>query len=58
MGYVRKMTVDPVDISKVADGAYPGSFTRGRFRYSVEVVESHLLIRDRSSQTCYSPTST
>lgn len=37
MGYVRKMTVDPVDLSKIADGAYTGSFTRGRFSYSVEV---------------------
>ena len=32
MGYVRKMTVNPVDRSKIADGSYPGSFTRGGSR--------------------------
>jgi uncharacterized protein with FMN-binding domain len=42
MGYVRKMTVNPVDLSKIDDGAYPGSFTQGRFSYSVEVtVKDH-----------------
>ena len=42
MGYVRKMTVNPVDLSKIVDGVHPGSFTRGRFSYSVEVtVEDH-----------------
>ncbi len=38
MGYVRKMTVNPVDLSKIDDGMYVGSFKKGRFSYSVEVV--------------------
>lgn len=37
MSYIRNMAVDPVDLSKLADGVYPGSFIRGRFSYSVEV---------------------
>ena len=37
MGYVRRMTVNPVDLSKIADGVYVGSFKKGRFSYSVEV---------------------
>jgi uncharacterized protein with FMN-binding domain len=42
MGAVRKMTVNPVDLSKMADGTYPGSFKQGRFSYSVEVtVKGH-----------------
>jgi len=42
MGYVRKMAVNPVDLSKVADGAYAGTFKKGRFSYSVEVaVKDH-----------------
>jgi uncharacterized protein with FMN-binding domain len=42
MGFVRRMTVSPVDLSKIADGVYPGSFRAGRFSYSVEVtVKDH-----------------
>jgi uncharacterized protein with FMN-binding domain len=42
MGFVRRMTVSPVDLSKVSDGLYPGSFRAGRFSYSVEVtVKDH-----------------
>jgi len=42
MGAVRRMAVNPVDLSKIADGAYPGSFKAGRFSYSVEVtVKDH-----------------
>jgi uncharacterized protein with FMN-binding domain len=42
MGAVRRLTVNPVDLSKVADGSYSGSFRAGRFSYSVEVtVKDH-----------------
>ncbi len=42
MGYVRKMTVNAIDLSKIADGVYAGSFKKGRFSYSVEVaVKDH-----------------
>ena len=42
MSYVRKMTVNPVDLSKISDGVYAGSFKKGRFSYSVEVaVKDH-----------------
>jgi uncharacterized protein with FMN-binding domain len=36
MGYVRRMRVNPIDLSKIADGVYAGSFKKGRFAYSVE----------------------
>ena len=50
MGYVRRMTVNPVDLSAVADGVYPGSFKRGRFSYSVEVrVKEHWIEAVRST---------
>jgi len=42
MASVRKMTINPVDLSGIADGSYPGSFKAGRFSYSVEVtVKDH-----------------
>jgi uncharacterized protein with FMN-binding domain len=42
MSYVRKMTVNLVDLSKISDGVYAGSFKKGRFSYSVEVaVKDH-----------------
>ena len=42
MGAVRRMTVNPVDLTRIADGAYPGRFKAGRFSYSVEVtVKDH-----------------
>lgn len=37
MGYVRHMTIAPVDLSKVPDGSYQGSFHRGRFQFAVAV---------------------
>jgi uncharacterized protein with FMN-binding domain len=50
MGYVQKMTVNPVDLSKIADSEYPGSFTQGRFSYSVEVtVKDHRIRAVRST---------
>jgi uncharacterized protein with FMN-binding domain len=52
MGYVRKMEVNPVDLSAVADGVYPGSFKKGRFSYSVEVrVKDHRIEAVRSAAT-------
>jgi uncharacterized protein with FMN-binding domain len=50
MGAVRKMTVTPVDLSKIADGTYPGSFKSGRFSYSVEVtVRNHRIEEVKST---------
>jgi len=46
MGAVRGMTVNPVDLSRIADGAYPGSFKKGRFSYSVEVTVKDHRIQD------------
>ncbi len=37
MSYVRGMTVNPLDLTRVADGAYHGEFARGRFHYTVDV---------------------
>ena len=42
LGYGREMTVNPVDLSKIADGSYTGTFRKGRFSHSVEVtVKDH-----------------
>ena len=50
MGAVRKMTVNPVDLAKIADGTYPGSFKSGRFSYSVEVtVKDHRIEEVKST---------
>jgi uncharacterized protein with FMN-binding domain len=50
MGAVRRMTVNPVDLSKIPDGVYPGVFKVGRFSYSVEVtVKDHRLQAVESS---------
>lgn len=35
--YVRLMSVNPIDLSKIADGVHAGSFKKGRFAYFVEV---------------------
>lgn len=37
MGAVRRLAVNPVDLAGIEDGAYSGSFRKGRFSYSVEV---------------------
>jgi len=37
MGYVKTMTGNPVDLSKIADGSYTGTFKQGRVAHSVEV---------------------
>jgi uncharacterized protein with FMN-binding domain len=42
MGYVRKLVVNPVNLSRIADGTHEGRFARGRFSYTVEVsVQDH-----------------
>jgi uncharacterized protein with FMN-binding domain len=37
MGYIKGMTISPVDLSQVADGTYRGDFSRGRWKFAVEV---------------------
>jgi uncharacterized protein with FMN-binding domain len=50
MDYVRKMTINPINLSKITDGVYPGSFKQGRFSYSVEVtVKGHRIEAVRST---------
>ncbi len=56
MRYVRNMKVYPVDLSKVADGRYAGSFARGRFSYSVEVVVKNHRIEAVKSTGAKQPT--
>ena len=36
MGAIRRMPAAVADLSSVADGAYRGSFSRGRWRFEVE----------------------
>jgi uncharacterized protein with FMN-binding domain len=45
MSYVRRMTVNEVDMARVADGTYKGAFSKGRWRYNVEVsVKDHRIV--------------
>jgi uncharacterized protein with FMN-binding domain len=37
MREVRALTVNPVDLSKVPDGTFQGTFTQGRFTFTVNV---------------------
>jgi len=42
MGEVRKMVINNVDLSAIADGVYKGSFEKNRWAYDLEVtVASH-----------------
>jgi uncharacterized protein with FMN-binding domain len=48
MGAVRRLTINPVDLSKIPDGVYPGAFQAGRFSHSVEVtVKDHRIVAAR-----------
>lgn len=50
MGYIKGMTINDVDLSRVKDGTYTGSFKRGRWSYSVEVtVKEQKIINIASS---------
>jgi uncharacterized protein with FMN-binding domain len=50
MGAVRRLTIEPVDLSRVADGTYPGAFKAGRFSFSVKVtVKDHRIEAVRST---------
>lgn len=37
MGGIRKLIINEVDLSKVADGTYNGSYHKGRWTYDLEV---------------------
>ncbi|NPV71888.1 MAG: FMN-binding protein [Firmicutes bacterium] len=42
MGEIKAMSIGQVDLSKIPDGVYRGSFKRGRWAYNVEVtVKDH-----------------
>lgn len=42
MGSIKAMGIDTVDLSRLADGLYRGSFKRGRWAFRVEVtVKDH-----------------
>ena len=42
MGEIRRLVIAEVDLGKLADGAYTGSYHKGRWTYDVEVtIESH-----------------
>jgi uncharacterized protein with FMN-binding domain len=42
MGDIRKLVIRDVDLSKVADGTYTGSYHKGRWTYDVQVsVKDH-----------------
>ena len=37
MGEIKRLTINNVDLSQKADGAYRGSYHKGRWNYDVEV---------------------
>jgi uncharacterized protein with FMN-binding domain len=37
MGDIRKLVIQEVDLAKVADGTYTGSYHKGRWTYDVQV---------------------
>ncbi len=37
MGEIKALTIDPVDLFAVSDGAYVGDYCKGRWCYSVKV---------------------
>jgi uncharacterized protein with FMN-binding domain len=42
MGDIRKLVIQEVDLSKVADGTYTGAYHKGRWTYDVQVsVKDH-----------------
>ena len=42
MGEIRKLVISSVDLSKVADGVYPGTYHKGRWTYDLQVtVKDH-----------------
>ncbi|HKU42417.1 MAG TPA: FMN-binding protein [Polyangiales bacterium] len=45
MSDVRRLVIREVDLSKIADGTYAGSYHKGRFTYDVEVaVRDHRIV--------------
>ena len=45
MGAIKKLIIQEVDLSKVSDGNYTGSFHKGRWIYDVEVaVKDHKIV--------------
>lgn len=44
MGEVKRLEINEVDLSKLADGVYEGSFQKGRWNYNVAVtVKDHAI---------------
>jgi uncharacterized protein with FMN-binding domain len=60
MGYVRGMTVNEVDLARIADGTYTGAFSKGRFQFGVDVtVKDHritaIVLPDKKQATDLTP---
>ena len=44
MGEVQKLVINSVDLTKIADGVYQGSYHKGRWTYDVQVtVKNHAI---------------
>ncbi|HMD68779.1 MAG TPA: FMN-binding protein [Chitinivibrionales bacterium] len=44
MGEVQRLVINSVDLSKITDGVYQGSYHRGRWTYDVQVtVKAHAI---------------
>jgi uncharacterized protein with FMN-binding domain len=45
MGEIRRLAIHEVDLSKVPDGTFDGTYHKGRWRYDVEVtVQNHRIV--------------
>ena len=56
-GYIKRMVINEVDLSKVADGVYTGGFRKMRWNYTVEVtVKDHLITAVKTIAQSPNPT--
>lgn len=50
MGEIRKLVINSVDFSKVADGVYPGTYHKGRWTYDLQVtIKDHQIVEIKNT---------
>jgi len=50
MGEIRRLAINPVDLTGIADGVYNGSYHKGRWTYDVQVtVRDHKIVAIRNT---------
>lgn len=49
MGEIKKLVINEVDLSKVPDGTFRGTYRKGRWKYDVEVtIKDHRIVAVKS----------